>query len=364
MLGLACGARSTTSRCHFQSETSIAELGREGADFVAVARVGDGGIALWSGASGLFARPIDNRGVPTGDAARILSRCEGGLDAAEYGERILVACQHGGDEHSVELLSLTTALRTRQLAHWPTETDAGRGISVAASPEVIAVFWSNGIRGHEKIWVGRVQGSNVVPPDTLVTTLESAIEPDALFHAGALTVTWAEMHAEGSAQHSGNVVLYDGHGAPTVVSPVHCVSPSPQLVADSLGLIVSFRDVRAPDPRAGLFLVRDKNHEAPARVARANAIGAQSMSRCTRGLFAAAPRTFRDDALVGVSRISPGLERIGGEVQIYQTQSDLALVDTACAPDGLLALFADEAHERTRVPSLRSTRLVCDEDAN
>lgn len=360
----ACGARSTTSRCHFQAETNVATLANGGADGVSLVRVGTGSIAFWSDADGLSARHLNDAGTATAPSARLVARCDGGMDAAEYGGRALVACQHAGETHSVELLSVTPDLRSRQVAEWRSDTEHGRGVALAASANAIVVAWSNGARGHERIWFGRVMNGVVEAADSIASNHDSAIEPDAFFFNNDLTLTWVGMSSDGDSEHAGHVMLYSGHGAPESVAEVHCVSPSPRLASDARGLIVSFRDVRAPDPHAGLFLLRVGQHVDPSRVARANALGAQDWIRCPRGLFAAAPRTFRSDALIGVSRISSELARIGGEVQIYQTQSDLALVDTACASDGLLALFADEARESTHTPSIRATRLTCDAEAN
>lgn len=328
---------------------------------MAVVARGEKLIAAWSDDSGLHARLLTATGSVVGAAFRLGERCNGGLAMAENGQSGRLACMRvGSDSHGIELIDILYDGSSRSVARIPTNNREGRGVALAIHGSETHVVWSEGPRAHEQVWRARLGDGRMSVPECLSNENAFAIEPDVLFDGQDWLVAWAEMSTADPSAKTGRVMLSNGHGAPSPLSNVFCISPSPRISRDRTGLLVAFRDVRAPDVHAGLFLMRPDRHEPPKRVARANAFGAEDIAYCQRGLFASTPRTFRSDSLVGLSRIDENLVRLGHEIQIYQTNADLALADLACIARGTLAVVADESTPGNSHPLIRATPLLCD----
>ncbi|HJK95301.1 MAG TPA: hypothetical protein RMH26_31485, partial [Polyangiaceae bacterium LLY-WYZ-15_(1-7)] len=347
-------------------------------DDVRLVAEGAGWRALWSAPDGLFARPIDGAGAPTGPTRRLGARCDGGLDAAALGAgALLVACARRGDATkgrpgALVLLRFEEGVTTWRRRFDPVGRDA-RGVAMAVRGDRVGLAWHDGVPGSWQLWFVEVALGSA--PEDAGAEAEDAPRPlsSSGVSAGAPRVwvdgeralwTWAETWLEAGYPH-GQVLVWSGRGLPQRVAEVDFEAPAPDLARDGRSLVVFFRDHRRPWRRPQLYARRVDDGlrpMAPAeRVGRANHRRGAVAFPCAGGLAAVIPRTWDEDVLVGLQVLDGQLEGRIREQQIYEWAARFPVADGACVGDGaILALVGAEGRpEATRAP-LHAMALRCE----
>lgn len=362
-LALAC-APAPRETARFGEQHEIARLEWE-ADDLRLVDTRDGPVALWSAPAGLRLQRLGSRGAPEGAAAHLGPRCEGGLAAHATDGGLVVACARRprldkGDPGAVLVLEVVDdeVVARRRLAGLGRDS---RGIELAREGEDWVVLWHDGSPERWTVWRARVphlrggrlrsgHGASDTPqvdPEPLSTPHLAASSPALVTYAGEAITIWAETWMEAGFPR-GHVLATRGRSpSPTLVADVDHEDPAPSVAADERGLVVLFRDLRRPSPRASLFAQRLgddlRPRGRPARVTRADAERGARGVACLGGLVAVVPRTWDNDTLIGLDLLDLDLKKRVAEQQIYEWAARFTRADAACVDGTLITLVGERA---------------------
>ncbi len=377
VLGSACGeagsaAPRTTGACSFGVERAIATGTGATFDGIALARGPDGLRAIWSDAAGLFARALRDDGTPTAEAVRLGARCRGGLAAATDEGRLLVAClapaeSATGSGGSVSLVALgrgATEARTTEVGAAGRDSSA---IAIAVANGRTWIAWHDGTPGAQRVRltsVGR-DGAPTTPVALGNASRAGGSVALAVTASGHVLVAWAETWVDGPRLR-GFVRLADA-SHPRVVrdlEPLSTSAPALAFTRDERGVVLAMRDERPRRARRAVFVLRIGESLSETtnavHVGRANGAGGPAIASCGGRVVLAVPRTYgRREVLIGLHQLTPRFARDGGELQIYEYDSELSYAALACVQESVLVLYAERRSPAEPGPRLRTTMLTC-----
>lgn len=368
LCALACAACHKSGRsCHFGQEHAIFDSHTGTFDDVVLVSPPSGPLALFSDAAGLYARALDDRGLPRARVQRIAAACNGGVAAAVSGERVWAACSRpaadGGEVGALELYAFDGTWQSR--ATLAPVGPNSYGVALAARNDgEPALAWDDAAMGGGRIWYAA--GAHA-PPRQLSEAAWYGSSPGLVRVGSRLLAVWAESHELDRAYDS-RVQMADLSAAgalhATTVATGRDAAPSPDLVGSDAGLWLAFRDHRKGARKTGLYLSRlasDGRRMGPSvRVGRADGVGRPVLERCLGGLVAATPRTFAGDYFVGVVQIDSALERLSAEQQFYEDSHEFAQVAAACEGANVLLLIAERGRLGLGRATLHSATFTCD----
>ncbi|MBO6937818.1 MAG: hypothetical protein JJ863_22815 [Deltaproteobacteria bacterium] len=361
-LALLVGCREhDLMRCHFGEEQILAETG--GGHFHAVRHLGDS--LLWSAREGLFVREGD------AEPERLGPPCDAGLDAIADGGATFVVCARRAEPDAAKeggLVAWRLGEERLERALPGAVGEESDGVALARHGNRLVVAWHEGAPKAFHVW----------RQDLDPETLEPSDEPERLsnprFAAGAptlysddehLAVAWGEHWADHEGRHrvSGHVVVsVDGSHARMLVE-VEDTHPAPVIARDAEGLLLLFRDQRAPLDYPSIFghrLTSDfRLHGRLRLVGRADEGGPIRTFGCdidgARTQIAVVARSWgADDTLVAAHLLDDELAERFHELQVYEWGGQLVLGDGVCDDNSLELLVAervvpasDDARRRT-----------------
>jgi hypothetical protein len=363
---IACDARRETT-CRFGAEHEVFVTTAAGFDDIALARVGEGHVAVFSDAAGLQLRRLDAHGKPTAAVVRFAERCAGGVDAVSGVRGLLVACLRPG-KSAVSVYVVDADGRMVLVRAFGEAGSRARGVSLARTGERVFVGYQDAVVGAGRAYVVQVQlvGDAPAPWPRLVSDpARVAGAPRLAVHDERVFATWSE-HSLGADEADGRVMIAEvsRSRSPSVAATVHHPAPEPTLVADAKGLAMVFRDLRADAQRPGLYATRvapeGKLLGGLLRAARADGSGRPALRACGAHLVAATPRTFAGDAFVGVVGIDLARGAVAGEQQFYEDSREFAQVAADCdGGEGALLMVAERASRGRGTAALHAVSLAC-----
>jgi hypothetical protein len=369
---MTCGCDPAPPLCHFGPEHALFESTAPAFDDVALVWLGRSAVAVFSEATGLYARQLDAQGLPRAPAVRLGPRCDAGVSAAASGGLALVACSRRSTdqvavEGAVSLYALDQQLKIARFTRFGRVGRGSHGVALAVLPHEVAVAWQDAALDGARIWLTRRPGAE--EPSTISESAWYASAPGLVARGAQLYAAWAETRESGRALASRVRLVGLGRHAspadPVTVVTTHDDSPSPELVASEAGLWLAFRDQRRLGrKKTGLYLARldsqGKTRGEMVRAGRADGVGRPVLRACLGGVVAATPRTFAGDYFVGVVRADAELRTLSGEQQFYEDSHEFAQVASACALDHALLLMAERGRLGSGRAALRSVTFTCD----
>jgi len=351
LFSAGCDNNLTSPTCHSTPQRVVEEISSGRYRGVTLAREAETLYALWSRPEGSFIRALSNSGDPAGAVIRWGPSCPGGMDALD-GSPLVVACATSGSSAQAKagrllVFRLNHGERESRSYAVATLDGHGEGVSIAQYQSSYVVAWHTASEGRGEAWrsVLTPDLQTATPPVRLSSARVSAGPPEVFAHNGDLFVTWAESWLR-SGRNAGHVVVQRNEEMPQTVANTRFGFPRPQLLNDSEGLIVAFRDQRRPYPQAGLYLGRINNQLRPLgdprRSGRADGRGSPSIQRCGETLFTASPRTWAEDHIIGIGLLTPEFRPITPERQVYEDEHRFNDVTAICEGDDLLVLAAEE----------------------
>lgn len=353
-------------RCHFGAEHAIFESRRGAFDEIQLLPQGDGALAVFSDANGMYVRLLDGRGLPRARTQRLAAGCNAGMAAAESGGQAWFACARrgpsAGEQGAVSVYTFdASGLQTRGTLG-PVGPDS-HGVGLDVRGESASVVWHDAAIGGAKVWYAELTNP---APRQLSEDSWYGSAPGLFALDGRRFALWAESRERDHAFDSRTQLLDLGTGKPVTVATGRDGAPSPDLVGGGNRLWLAFRDRRKPSRKTGLYLTRlahDGRQTGPmVRVGRADGVGRPVLERCFDGLVAATPRTFAGDYFVGVVHVDPGLESLSAEQQFYEDSHEFAQVAAAClgeAANRMLLLIAERGRLGANRAALRSVGFSC-----
>ena len=352
-------------RCHFGSDHAVFRSETGQFDDVALVKTATGPIAFFSDSTGMYARAIDEQGLPRQRAERLADRCDAGLAAALSGKDVWIACSrraHSGDVGSVAVYSFTGALTMRQ-RFAPVGGDS-EGVALAVSAGRVHLAWQDAALGGARLRYAEASSpiTNVISDPDWVASTPRLSASDA-----QLIAVWDESQEHGS-EYESRVRMLDlsgraRTGTATTVVEAHDASPSPAMLVDPRGgSWLAFRDRRKGRRKTGLYLAHLFGSRASevVRVGRADGVGRPTLTACLSGLVAATPRTFAGDYFVGVVQVDPDLQTFSLEQQFYEDSHEFSQVAATCLDSRLLLLIAERGRLGGGRAALRSVGFSCE----
>lgn len=367
-LGCASACDGNGRRCRFSSDHAVYQSSSAELDDVELIRRGANVLALFSDASGLWARELDSHGLPRARARRLGERCDAGFAAAaaRSGDASWLACgrraRTSDEQGAVTLYELRETLDER--ARFTPVGPQSHGVGVAQHGGAVNVSWQDAAVGGARIWYAstlRREPVVISDPDWFASA------PGPFSTPARLLSLYAESHERDQRFDSRLRLLSapDAHnaGAAQTVGQAHDGTPSPDLVLDEQGMWMMFRDRRKGRRKTGLYLSRlspqGRQLGAAVRVGRADGVGRPRLCACLDGLVAATPRTFAGDYFVGVVHVDRALKRPSLEQQFYEDSHEFAQVAAACLGSRMLLLIAERGRIGGGRAALRSVGFTC-----
>lgn len=356
---------STGRRCHFGSDHAVFRSEAGLFDDIALVKAASGPVAFFSDATGLYARALEDAGLPRKRTERIGERCDAGLAAALSGTQVWLACArraHGEDPGAVTTYMFDGKLTERQ--HFSPVGSESQGVAVAVVAGKVRVVWQDAALGGAQL-----RYAEAGPPVTHVIS-----DPDWFASTPRLSVTdsqlialWDESQERGS-EYESRIRMLDVGGrtrsaAAATVMEAHDASPSPAMLVDPRGgSWLAFRDRRKGRRKTGLYLAHLLGSRASevVRVGRADGVGRPTLTACLSGLVAATPRTFAGDYFVGVVQVDPDLQTFSLEQQFYEDSHEFSQVAASCVDERLLLLIAERGRLGGGRAALRSVAFSCE----
>lgn len=359
--------RAIDGACSLGTAQHVARAQGHDFDALALQPLAEGAIALYSDASGSYARLLGAHGGPrAGSAARIGDRCAGGLAAAPADDGAEVACLRPGSGawrfalHVTPEGQLRADLPQRLGAAGP----ASHGIVVRARGDGLAVAFHDASSEAHRVWLAELTGDGGVraaprqlgPRDAVVGAPELLSVGTQLY---AAYVTWElAPDASGATLH----VEALGAKAHTRIALQHH-DPTPRLAAESGELLLSYRDRPSPRARLEQFVQRlapDLSLRGPKlRVGRASGSGGPTLSHCGDTWFSAAPLEHGSELYVIFHALDGTLAARDPNHQCYATARSFVAAADGCSGQGLLALVAEETDPSGKPAELLGMRFDC-----
>ena len=363
---------SSPPACHFGAEHALFESTAPAFDDVALVWLGTHAVAVFSEATGLYARQLDAQGLARAAVVRLGPRCDAGVAAAVGGKGALLACARRATDQVetsgvVSLYELDAQLAIVRLERFGRVGRSSHGIALTVLSNDVVVSWQDAAAGNARVWLTRRrQGSE---PRAISEQAWYASAPGVVTRGDRLYASWAETREAGSSFESRVRLVGVGANAspqgPVTVVTTRDDAPAPELAASQAGLWLSFRDQRRLGrKKTGLYLARldalGKTVSEPVRAGRADGVGRPVLRPCLGGLVAATPRTFAGDYFVGVVRADLALRTLSGEQQFYEDSHEFAQVASTCADDRALLVIAERGRLGGGRAALRSVTFTCD----
>lgn len=352
-------------RCHFGEEETIAETG--GGRFHAVRHLGSS--VWWSAREGLFVRRGER------EAERLGPPCDGGFDAVTDEGQTWAVCARrprpdAGKPGGLVAWRLGDATDERPTARaLPGEVgERGEGVALVRHGERLELAWHQGAPKAFHAWRMALEPATLQPleePERLSNPRFAAGAP-TLFSGGEhLAVVWAEHWADHEGRHriAGHVVVSVDGAHPRTLVEVEDTEPAPVIAQDGEGLLLLFRDQRAPLEYPSIFghrLTSDfRLHERLRLVGRADEGGPIRTFGCeidgSRTQVAVVARSWgAEDTLVAAHLLDDELAERFHELQVYEWGGQIVLGDGVCEENSLELLVAervvpasDDARRRT-----------------
>jgi hypothetical protein len=364
------GCRPDPPVCRFGREHVIFESTTTAFDDVAVAQLATHTLAVFSDATGLYARKLDMRGAPRSAVVRLGPRCNAGVSAAASGKEFTIACARGASnalaaDGGVVAYTLDEQLQIARQQQFGRVGQHSHGVALALDAAGPVISWQDAALNGARIWLA----GPVLAPSVLSEPSWDGAAPGLASRSGRLYATWSETRLAGKVVESRVRMLGLGSGAqaasPSTLVTTRDDAPSPELVATAAGSWLAFRDQRRLGrKKTGLYLLRldSGGHAlgAPVRAGRADGVGRPLLRACLGGLVTATPRTFAGDYFVGVVRADPQLRVLSGEQQFYEDSHEFAQVAAACVREHMLLLVAERGRLDAGSAALRSVTFSCD----
>jgi hypothetical protein len=334
-------------------------------DDVALVKSAAGPLAFFSDATGLYARELDDSGLPRKRAERIAARCDGGLAAAVSGKELWIACARraqAADLGAVSVYTFEGALDERQRIG-PVGGES-HGVALAVYAGRVRVVWQDAALGGAQL---RYADSGAPVPHVISDPDWFASTPQLSATDAQLIAVWDESQEHGT-EYESRVRMLDLSGrsrtaVATTVLEAHDASPSPAMLVDPRGgSWLAFRDRRKGRRKTGLYLAHLFGSRASevVRVGRADGVGRPTLTACLSGLVAATPRTFAGDYFVGVVQVDRDLKAFSLEQQFYEDSHEFSQVAASCLDSRLLLLIAERGRLGGGRAALRSVGFSCE----
>jgi len=355
-------------RCHFGEEETIAETG--GGRFHAVRHLGSS--LLWSAREGLFVREGQ------GAAERLGPPCDGGVDAIAESDGTWVVCARRprpdaakagglvgwrlGDERDERV----------ERALPGTVGEESEGVALVRHGDRLVVAWHEGTPKAFQVWRQDLDPSTLEPlaeAERVSNPRFAAGPPTLLSFDEHLAMVWGEHWADREGRHrvAGHVVVsVDGAHARTLVE-VEDTAPAPVIARDGEGLLLLFRDQRAPLDYPSIFghrLTSDFHLHGRLRlIGRADEGGPIRTFGCTidgaRTQVAVVARSWgAEDTLVAAHLLDDELAERFHELQVYEWGGQLVLGDGVCDDNSLELLVAERVVPASDDQRRRTAHLV------
>jgi hypothetical protein len=365
---LALGCDSTGKRCHFGSDHAVYRSDSGMFDDVALVRSPTGPLAIFSDTTGLYARALDDYGLPRSRAERMGERCDAGLAAAMSGQELWIACARrpsmNDDAGSVSVAVLAADNMLDERRRLGPVGSESHGVALAVQASRVRVAWQDAALGGAQL---RFVDTGAGVPRTLSDPDWFASTPRLAVTQTQVIAVWDESQEHGSDYES-RIRMLDLSGrarpsGPATVMEAHDASPGPAIVADPRGgSWLAFRDRRKGRKKTGLYLTHLFGSSASEvlRVGRADGVGRPTLTPCLSGLVAATPRTFAGDYFVGVVQVDPDLQSFSLEQQFYEDSHEFSQVAATCLDTRLLLLIAERGRLGGGRAALRSVGFSCE----
>jgi hypothetical protein len=359
---------SGDSFCQLGAEHEVARTSAKDFDAIALVASGDGAVALWSVAGGLFAQPVDARGTARGPRVRVGVRCDGGFDALALPDGLTVACllhptrgkheQPGG----VMLHELDRGLRVARTRMIGEAGPQSEGIALASGARGLELAWHDGSPDAHRIFWTTLSSEGTAAPRQVSEHGRMAQAPALTSVRGTTLLAWAENWIDGGKLAS-RLVIWDRRAPPrTLLERAH-VAAMPQLLGLGEQLALGYRDRRGAGAKTGLYLMPAGAHGerlgAAVRVGRADGIGRPALEPCMGGVVAATPRTYGGDYFVGINWLDRTLGRSRGEQQFYEDAHAFTQVSATCLGTHALLLIAEFPQLQHESTALRAAPYRC-----
>ncbi|MGD8861506.1 MAG: hypothetical protein PVI30_15970, partial [Myxococcales bacterium] len=228
----ACG-QDAERFCELGQEHEVARVSNAGFDALSLVAVGDGAVALWSEASGLFGRRLTSGGRVRDGAVRLGPRCEGGMAATRGSGAIRVGCvtDAGSEQHSsrrsVMLYVVGDDLSLRSVRRLGEAGGLGDGVALARVGDADTVAWHDAsVDASRVMWtVSSGQRGRALSDGARL-----ASAPSLLARQTSVRAVWAERWLEQGELRS-RILHRNGDGIVTTVLDGAHLEAMPQLVS-------------------------------------------------------------------------------------------------------------------------------------
>ncbi len=334
-----------------------------------MAVVGRGAFVVWSERAGTYARAVGPHGAPTAEPRRLGPPCPGGVAAAAYRGALLVACLVPGDrdrdrEGALTLFVVRPA-GVRVAGRVAPIGDESAGLDVAVDGTRAVVGWRDA-----DVFVARARAVELGPaglgePFELSSGETLASAPSLHFVEGAFLAAWTEAWFD-DGRPAGHLLVRREGDPPRPSLEVGDVDVRTHLTADARGPRVALRDRRGRSGQHRAFVGRldealrldESALESPARADGED--GRPMLVACGPHVFSVATRlSSRDVTMVTLRRLSPDLEPVEAEQQIYEYHARFPRAVGACVEGRLLLAVGERESDAQPRPRLRTYELVC-----
>jgi hypothetical protein len=367
LLLVACSPGRRAGRCALGEARRVARHAVAGFDAIALTASARGALALFSDATGSFARPLRGESAEQ----RVTERCAGGVAALADSASVWLACARPSAELSplsdqgLWLYELDAQLRTRSALRLGDVARDGRGVALAATPQELFVAWGDGKLGAPSVQLARMARpyAGAVTPRTLSAPSANGRQPTLLWLAPHLYAAWTESELLPGGESHRIMVARDAEPA-RALQRVHWPDAAPQLARDGDTLVISFRELPSAGGRAELYVGRLSRQLAwldrPHRLGRANGEGGPVLGLCAGARAAVAPLDHAGELYVAFHGLSRELRPIEANHQYYASGREFVLAAAACDGDALLALLAERTQPVRPDAELLSIAFRCE----
>lgn len=360
----SCGTSMVVPPCRLGVEHDVGRVNGTSIEEVAIVSTRGGSIVAWSSTEGTFARVLAADARPRGEARAIAPFARGGIamavtsrgrGAAETEVVALLAVEPGdeaGRFGAVRLWELDAhgAPRGEPIVLGGTGLYSDGAALAAGRDGGWIAAWHDGAPGAFRVRIAEVSASGAVEPrgGRIVTTEgRTAWAPSLATSPRGWSAAWQETWFDDRNRESGALRVLVPPGRARDVRPIARPEAGPSLVWFGDRWVLSYRDNEDRDRHAEYYVgplharprpagtartgdATERNPHGDARVSRANGPRPPRLVACGPVLLGVAVRSFARNMLVGINRIGDGLEKRGGELQVYEELQGLSRTSVAC----------------------------------